>query len=65
MIIAGDFNAQLGLDDDSECDHVEKHAMGEPNERGICMLIVQNCVALKTAFKKKDTKSKHPSSASK
>ena len=53
--IAGDFNAQLGLGVDSECGHVGKHAVGEPNKRAIWMqqwLIIQNNVALKKICRK-------------
>ena len=53
-IIEGGFNAQLGLREGSESDHVGKHALGESNKRGAWMnqwLMIPNCVALNTKFK--------------
>ena len=53
-IIAGGFNAQLGLGEGSESDYVGKHALGESNKRGAWMkqwLMIPNCVALNTKFK--------------
>ena len=51
-IIAGDFNAHLGLGDDPE--HVGKHAKEERNKSGFWMkqwLMIQNCVAINKTFK--------------
>ena len=62
-IIAGDSNAQLGPGDDSDRDYVGKHAMREPNKRGIWVKqwsMTQKYVALNTTFKK-NPKSKLPS----
>ena len=53
-IIAGGFNAQLGLGIDSERDNVGEHTMGQSNNRGIWMkqwLMIQNYVALNTTCK--------------
>ena len=54
-IIAGAFNAQLGLGIDSERDYVGEHTTGQANKRGIWMkqwLMIQNYVALNTTFKR-------------
>ena len=48
-IIAGDFNAQVGLGIDPERDDVEEHATGQSNKRRI--LMIQNNGTLNTTFK--------------
>ena len=61
-IIAGDFNAQLGLGTDSERDFVGEHTTGQSNKRGIRMKqwwMIQNHVALNTTFTKKKKNRKH------
>ena len=53
-MIAGDFNAQLGLGIDSARGHVGELTTGQSNKRGIWMkqwLMIQKYVALNTALK--------------